>query len=235
MARRLSIISVVSICTALLLAGCKEGEEAEKSASGQDAQPSKPAAESAEPPPSGGATSGGPSKSREPTTNQAAKGAGSKLTLTGLIMTVPDGWRREQAKPGPMPPKAIFKLSAADGDQGGVAVRITHFPGMKGMDRQNIDRWVAQVRQPDGQPSTRDHATVTVKDLGAVKLTLVDITGSINTSMRGQGEAKPNQRLIAAIVDHPKGPHFVKASGGVECMREWEASILAFLESAQVN
>ena len=66
-------------------------------------------------------------------------------------------------------------------------------------------------------------------------MTVVDINGSINTSMGTQTEGKPNHRLIAAIVDHPKGPHFVKASGGVESMKKWEASILAFLASAQVN
>lgn len=255
MSRNLSMIAAVSLFCAWHAGGCEKDDNSKNTPPAQDARSSIPTSESPEAapattgdskaaastevppaqPPSTGATSGTPSPQTAPRPNQQSGAKGSKLALTGLIMTVPDGWRREQAKPGPMPPKAIFKLSAADGDQGGVAVRITHFPGMKGMDRQNIDRWVAQVRQPDGQPSTRDHATVTVKDLGAVKLTLVDITGSINTSMRGQGEAKPNQRLIAAIVDHPKGPHFVKASGGVECMREWEASILAFLESAQVN
>ena len=61
------------------------------------------------------------------------------------------------------------------------------------------------------------------------------ISGFKINGVLGQGEAKPNHRLIAAIVDHPKGPHFVKASGSVECMKRWEASILAFLESAQVN
>ena len=235
MSRRLPIIAVVSVCTVLLLAGCGEGVEAGKSAGGQDAQPSKPAAESPKPPPSGGATSGSPSKSKAPTTNQATKGADSKLVLTGLTMSIPAGWIRETAKPGPMAPKAVFKLSGVEGDPTGGTVRITHFPGMKGMDKQNIDRWISQVRQPNGQPSTRENGKVTVKDQGAVHLTIVDITGSVNTSMGAQTEGKPNQRLIAAIVDHPKGPHFVKASGGVECMKKWEASILAFLESAQVN
>ena len=235
MSRRLAIVAVVSLCTVLWVAGCDQDVDAGKSAGGQGAQPSKAEAESPKPQPTGEAPSAGQSKSKEPTTNQDAKGAGAKLVLTGLTMSIPDGWIQETAKPGPMAAKAVFKLSGVEGDPTGGFVRITHFPGMKGMDKQNIDRWISQVRQPNGQPSTRENGKLTVTDQGAVRLTVVDITGSLNTSMGAQTEGKPNHRLIAAIVDHPQGPHFVKASGSVACMKKWEASILAFLESAQVN
>lgn len=235
MSRRLPIVAVASLCAGLWLAGCDESVDAENTAGGQGAQPSKPATETPKPPPSGGATSGSPSKSKAPTADQPAKGAGSKLTLTGLTMSIPAGWVQEAEKPGPMAPKAVFKLSGVEGDPTAGEVRITHFPGMKGMDRQNIDRWISQVGQPSGQPSTRENAKLTVTDHGAVHLTVVDITGSVNSSMDAQTEAKPNHRLIAAIVDHPKGPHFVKASGSVACIDKWEASILAFFKSAQVN
>ena len=235
MSRRLPIVAVVLLCTVLWLAGCDESVEAGKSADGHGAQPSKADADSSKPPPTDGATPASPSKSEAPTTNQPTKGSSSKLALTGLTMSIPAGWIQETAKPGPMAPKAVFKLPGVEGDPTGGSVRITHFPGMKGMDKQNIDRWISQVRQPNGQPSTRENGKLTVTDQGAVRLTVVDITGSVNTSMGAQTEGKPNHRLIAAIVDHPKGPHFVKASGGVECMKKWEASILAFLASAQVN
>ena len=235
MSRKWPIVAVSSLCTVLWFAGCDEGVEAQKNAGGHAAQTSKTDAETPESPSSGGATSAGPSKSRAPATNQSAKGAGAKLELTGLTMSVPVGWIQETAKPGPMSPKAVFKLPGVEGDPTGGFVRITHFPGMKGKDKLNIDRWISQVRQPNGQPSTRENGKLTVTDQGAVRLTVVDISGLVNTSMGAQTEGKPNHRLIAAIVDHPKGPHFVKASGGVACMKKWEASILAFLESARVN
>jgi hypothetical protein len=41
--------------------------------------------------------------------------------------------------------------------------------------------------------------------------------------------------MIAAIVDHPKGPHFVKATGGIPSMKQAEEAIFAFLKSAKVN
>lgn len=251
MSRNLSIIAAAFLFCVLNSGGCEKDDNAKSTAPTEDAQSSKSSSKSpeAEPrakdgaapaippgqPPTGGATSGTPSPQTAPALNQPAAGKGSKLALTGLSMTVPAGWIQETAKPGPMAPKAVFKLSGVDGDPTGGSVRITHYPGMKGMDKQNIDRWVSQVRQPDGQPSTRENGKLTVTDRGAIRLTLLDITGSINTSMGAQNEGKPNHRLIAAIVDHPKGPHFVKASGSVACMEKWEASILAFLDSAQVN
>lgn len=160
---------------------------------------------------------------------------GSTLKLTGIDLTIPDGWFPEPAEPGPMAAKAVFKLGGVEGDEVGCSVRVTYFPGMKGMDRQNIDRWISQVRQPDGSTSTRDHAKVTTKETGNVRLTTVDVTGSVNTSMDGQGAGKPNYRLMAAIIDHPKGPHFVKASGNADSMKKWESSVRAFIESAKAN
>jgi hypothetical protein len=159
---------------------------------------------------------------------------GSTLKLTGVQMTIPKGWMPEAAAPGPMAPKAVFRLGGVADDPTGCSVRVTYFPGMKGMDRQNIDRWISQVRQPDGTASTREHAQISSIENGNVRVTLVDITGSVNTSMDGQGGGKPDFRLVAAIVDHPKGPHFIKASGKTESMAKWNASIRAFIESAQV-
>lgn len=228
MSLRLPIVAVVSLCTVLLLLGCDDAVNAGKDADGRDGKPSKAAPDSPK-------KSAGSFEPNASTAKRAAPASGSKLTLTGLSMSVPAGWIRETAKPGPMAPKAVFKLPGVEGDPTGGEVRVTYFPGMKGMDKQNIDRWISQVRQSDGTPSTRDNAKLTVKDQGAVHLTIVDITGSVNTSMGASTESKSNHRLLAAIVDHPKGPHFVKASGGVACMKKWEASILAFLESAQVK
>ena len=74
MSRILPIVAVVSLCSVLLLAGCYEGVDSDKGAGGQGGKPSKPAAESPNPPPSRGATSDSPSKSTAP----AGSATGSK-------------------------------------------------------------------------------------------------------------------------------------------------------------
>ena len=162
-----------------------------------------------------------------------AAGTGEKLRLTGLTMTVPQGWVPLPVQEGPMAAKSVFALPRADGDEEDGMVRITHFPGMKGMDKANIDRWLAQVGQADGTPSTRDDADIKVIEAGHVRLTLVDVSGTVKATMRAA--PKPNSRMIAAIVDHPQGPHFVVATGSIGTIQKWEGAIRAFLNSATAD
>jgi hypothetical protein len=176
----------------------------------------------------------GDTKKTEPAPPPSPAAAGSSLALVGLKMTVPAAWVKEEVQPSPMGPVAVFKIPKANGGDDG-AVRITHYPNMKGkeMDERNIDRWVGQVTKPDGSPMTRADAKVTTAEVGAVRLTIVDMTGAVKMTMRDA--AKPNHRMIAAIVDHPKGPHFVVAGGPTASMEKWAKDIDAFLKSAKVE
>ena len=170
-------------------------------------------------------------------TTPAEATSDSILKLTGIAMEVPEGWQSQKFKPGPMAAKAFYLLAGAKDDPSGCTVRVTHFPGMKGMDEQNILRWIRQVRHSDGTPATRDDATITVEEMGAVRITVVDLAGSVSARMNGMASTaeKRNTRLIAAIVDHPQGPHFVRIAGGVGSMARWESSIYAFLRSARTR
>lgn len=161
----------------------------------------------------------------------------ARLEHAGLILTPDPAWTPATFEPGSMAPVAVYALPAESAEVEPVEVRITHFPGMKGpqMDQMNIDRWVKSVRRPDGEAATVEDAKITKSENGNVRLTIVDITGGVMPMM---GEAVPaelpEQRLIAAIVDHPQGPHFVKVLGPVPTMAKWEDRILAFLHSAEV-
>jgi hypothetical protein len=137
-------------------------------------------------------------------------------------------------KPGPLAPKAVYRLPKAEGDTADGMVRVTHFPGMKGMDEANINRWVGQVKRPDGTPSTRDDAKVSTVELGPVRLTVVDVGGTVKMDAPApHGAGMSNQRMIAAIVDHPKGPHFVKAFGPAATIEKWQEAVQSFLRSAR--
>jgi len=158
------------------------------------------------------------------------------LTLTGLTFTVPKDWAVEPITPGPFAAKAAFNIPGA-GSEGPCAVRITHYPGMKGKDDMNIDRWASQFRGPDGKPLTRDTGVITKRDVadGKIRVTMVQFTGSMASGMSGSGPIQPDQRLVAAIVDHARGPHFVKVSGSVESMKKANDSIVGFLHSADIK
>ncbi len=155
------------------------------------------------------------------------------LTLDGLTLRVPDGWKRSVSAPGPFAPVAVFELPAAGDDKEGGQVRITHFPGMKGKDDLNIRRWLGQVKKSDGSSYGRDEANLTVTENGNVRIKIIDLSGTVKATMRATPRA--DSRMIAAIVDHPRGPHFVVATGGVATMHKWEATIHAFLNSAVVS
>lgn len=179
----------------------------------------------------------GPRRSADP---EAAGAAGNAtdlvansdtvLTLTGLTMTVPTGWVRDPVEPRAMAPKAAFRIPDIGGNLEDCVVRVSHYPAMKGKDELNIRRWIGQVTGPDGSRATQDDATVTVTESGDVRLTVVDVTGGVRLTMRS--EPTPNHRLIAAIVDHPQGPHFVRVSGNVQSMEQARPAIDGFLGSA---
>ena len=156
------------------------------------------------------------------------------LELDGLSFTVPKGWMRQpQDKRGPMSPKAVFTIPGIKAEDAAGTVRITHFPTMKGKNDLNIQRWLGQVTKADGRPSTRKDATITKVDIGEVRLTIVDLSGSVRITMRQT--PKPDHRLIACILDHPREPHFVVVAGGKMQMKRWQDEIHAFLRSAKVK
>lgn len=165
-----------------------------------------------------------------------AKVDGKTLTLDGVTMTIPDGWESTPPPAGPMSPIVVFKLTKAEGEPEDGTVRITHFPNMKGMDDANIDRWLKSIKQADGKPHTRESAKITTEEKDHVKVTIVDITGTLesNPSM-GTDANKPGTRMIAAIVDHPQGPHYVRAVGTVKTLEKWQQAVDAFVKSAKIK
>lgn len=192
------------------------------------AVPNKP------PPPS---TALAPSTAPAPTASSTPRPSDDQtLTLTGLRFTVPKDWVVEPIAPSPFAAKAAFRIPGAGSEQP-CAVRITHYPGMKGKDDMNIARWASQFRGSDGNPLTRDSGKITKRDLanGKIRVTIVQFTGSMASGMSGSGAVQPDQRLVAAIVDHPQGPHFVKVTGNIESMKKVHESIIAFLLTANIK
>jgi len=244
------VVFFIVICA--LVAGCEKSttsKPADEKATPTSASPAHPPraadAKKPTPPPATDAASPAPTQPAQPPSNPPAPPPptapvdrsgmmpGKPLELTGLTLTVPDGWVREEVPPGPMAAVAAFKLPKVEGDQADAAVRITHFPNMKGMDDQNIDRWLGQVTQANGAPYTRTGANIDTKTIGNVKMTVIDLSGSVKATM--SADPKPNSRMIATILDHPQGPHFVVVTGDAATMARWEGSISAFLRSAKAN
>lgn len=158
---------------------------------------------------------------------------GKALKLDGITMTVPDGWEAAPVQTTAMGPVAIFTLAKAEGESEPAQARITYYPSMKGKDDENIERWLKQVKQADGSAHTRDTAKITKTEQGNVRVTVVDISGTVDNSMAGGGQSA-GTRMLAAIVDHPKGPHYIKVTGSLKTMEKWQQAVDTFFKSAKV-
>lgn len=228
-------IFVGALAAAVICAGCKKSsqhEASEAASSVSTQQRSKPAEQTA--PKSAETSTTQPTQEEPPATSTTADPKGKRvLTLKGITLNVPEHWKVEPISAGPFAAKAAFRIPGED-SSGDCVVRVTHYPSMKGKDDLNIDRWASQFRLADGSPATRRNAMITTSThpKGTIELTTVELQGAMASGMGGSGATIPDQRLIAAILDHANGPHFIKVTGSIEAMALAQDSIDDFMLSA---
>jgi hypothetical protein len=156
--------------------------------------------------------------------NQAAP-AGS------LAFTAPPGW---QTRPSASSMRvAEFVVPKAAGDAENAEVIVYFFGGMGGSAEANIDRWIAQMQQPDGAAS-KDKAQRDAQTINGLKVSSVDVTGTYVAEMRpGATEHynKPGFRLRAAVVETPRGAYYIKMTGPAKTVTAADADYRKFLAS----
>jgi len=110
---------------------------------------------------------------------------------------------------------AEFTLPRAAGDAEDAQLVIYYFGGEGGGVEANIDRWLGQMKQPDGRASSAV-AKRQVRTVNGLKVTLLDVTGTYVSDMTQGDPAHPDKsgyRLRTAVVETPKGPYFLKLVG----------------------
>jgi hypothetical protein len=158
----------------------------------------------------------------------------SLLTQTSagaLRFDAPDGWSSRQAASSMRVAEFTLPRGAGDTDDGELIVYF--FGGSGGSVDANIDRWIAQMQQPDGSPS-KAAAKRGERTVNGLKVTTVDVAGTYIAEVRpGSAERhnKPGYRMRAAVVITPKGPYFIKAVAPAKTMARWDAAIESFLRS----
>ena len=148
-----------------------------------------------------------------------------------LRFDAPAGWSSRAASSGMRVAEFVLPRDAADGDDGELIVYF--FGGTGGSVDANIERWIAQMQQPDGTPS-KNAARRGERTVNGLKVTTIDVNGTYIAEVRpGSTERhnKPGYRLRAAVVMTPKGPYFIKAVAPTKTMARWDSSIEAFLRS----
>ena len=153
-----------------------------------------------------------------------------------LKFDVPKGWVSKTAAPSMR--IAEFTLAKAPGDAEDATVIVYFFGGQGGSVQANMDRWIGQMAQPDGKPSKDVAKTTTSTTATGLKVSQVDVSGTYVAEVTpGSTERlnKPGFRQIAAVVETPDGPYFVKLTGPAGTVAKWKESLDAFLKSLRVE
>jgi hypothetical protein len=149
------------------------------------------------------------------TTKPAAGSAQTSQVPAGEVhYKAPEGWVVET--PTSEMRRAQYKLPKVEGDgEDGLVVLYYFGPGQGGTTDANIERWVNQVKQPDGSPS-KDKAKTETMTVNGLKVTTVDVVGNYAGGMSTDSAPKDNKsiyRLRGAVIETPKGSYFVKLTG----------------------
>jgi hypothetical protein len=153
------------------------------------------------------------------------------FSAAGLTFTKPDAWK---AVPSASSMRvAQFSLPRAAGDPADAELVVYYFGGTGGSVEANIERWVGQMQQPDGRPSSAV-AKRSTRQVNGLRLTVVDVTGTYVAEMTpgsAQRHNSPNFRLRAAVVETAKGPYFIKLTGPAKTIAASEGAFETFLTS----
>lgn len=168
--------------------------------------------------------------SSEPAPVSAAS-SDSVIQVDNLRFTIPSEWQAEE--PASASRKAQYALTANAADDPGSMVIYYFGPAGAGDVQTNIDRWIGQFANAAGEPPT-DSAVRDTLTADGLTLHTLDVSGRyVAEAMPGGGEHydKPDQRLIAAVIEAPAGAYYLKVLGPQALIDEQEADILAMMRS----
>jgi hypothetical protein len=160
-----------------------------------------------------------------------------RTEAAGLRFAHPADWTRV---PAPSDMRAAqFRVPKAEGDaQDAEAVLFFFGKGQGGSAQDNLDRWYAQMTQPDGKTS-KDAGVVTIKTVKGLKVTALDLPGTYKPmpAMGRGGDAtpQPGSRLLAAMIEGEGGPWFFRVVGSDATVKATRPGFDALLESVEAH
>lgn len=138
-------------------------------------------------------------------------GSGSPRKSSPLTWELPDDWTA--VEPSTQMRLAEYRIPGAE-DTNSASLGVFHFGRRGGGDVQsNIDRWVGQFSAPNGGSADAEVTRESAAD-GTLTVHRVDVSGTYEPGVgMGGGQARENQRMLAAIVESPSGRFFFKLVG----------------------
>src|SRR5439155_22766672 len=129
----------------------------------------------------------------------ALAGETVRTEAVGLRFAVPATWTRVPAPSDVRAAQWRIPHAAADAADGEL-VLFFFGKGKGGSVQDNLDRWYAQVTEPDGRPSRRV-GVVTIRTVNGLRVSMLDVPGTYRPAAMGGGasEPRPGWRLLAAV------------------------------------
>jgi hypothetical protein len=200
------------------LAACRNAQEPS-----QTAQAPAPAAASEAAPPAAPDSGVGPIAS-----NGTPAPSGPAAGNAGLHFDLPQAWKSETPKSNMRLAQATIPGPAGPGD-----LAVFYFGARQGGTVEaNIERWIDQMEAPAGAPKP-ERGTL---ESNGLKVTWVDVHGTLKPSSMGMGPANPvpDARLYGAVVEGPGGPWFFKATGPDKTLAPQRDAFFAMLKSVRL-
>ncbi len=138
--------------------------------------------------------------------------SGAMDQVAGIQWQVPAGWERQGKRTMRI---ATYTIPAAAGDTSDAECAVFYFGAGQGGDVDaNINRWIAQVEQPDGS-SSQDVAKRSRLESECCKISLVEIPGTYKAGGMGMAPQvdHPDWIVLGAVVAAPEGNVFFKVYG----------------------
>jgi hypothetical protein len=151
----------------------------------------------------------------------------------GLTYAVPAGWKPVATTSSMR--VAQFALPRAGGDSQDAELVVYYFGGAGGTVDANIERWVGQMQQPDGKPSSAVMKRQS-RTINGLKVTMVDVTGTYIAEMTpgaSERHRDANFRLRAAVVETSNGAYYVKLTGPAKTVGARDAEFESFVASVK--
>ncbi len=149
----------------------------------------------------------------------------------GLTFATPNGWKSSPTTSSMR--VAQFMLPRTAGDTQDAELVVYYFGGSGGTIDANIERWLGQMQQPNGRPSSAA-ATRAKRTVNGLAMTLVDVSGTYVAEVTpGSAERhnSPNFRLRAAVIETANGPFFIKLTGPARTVAGWDQAFEQFVAS----
>lgn len=157
----------------------------------------------------------------------------SFASVATLTFSAPAGWKPVATSSSMR--VAQFAVPRAAGDSADAELVVYYFGGSGGTVDANIERWLGQMQQPGGKPSSAVAKRGT-RTINGLKVTLVDVGGTYVAEMTPGSAARhnsPNFRLRAAVIETPNGPYFIKLTGPSRTIAAAEKAFEQFLGSVK--